>query len=168
MLEQEWQRARQFRTTLSLVVADVDLFKPYNDTMGHLEGDRCLAAVAEVFRSAARPAVDLVARYGGEEFVILMPATESATAFAFAEAVREACEARAIPHPASHVSPFVTISLGVASRVPAEEPSRESLMLEADAALYRAKREGRNRVCRMNLIDISAADAKRMQMPPRP
>lgn len=145
-LDQEWRRAARFGTWLAVVVADVDLFKPYNDTLGHPEGDRCLKAVAEVFRRSGRRAGDVVARYGGEEFALLIPGADRQTAKAFAESLRTACEAQAIPHPASTVAPVVTISLGVATRIPTEESSRMQLMADADAALYRAKREGRNRV----------------------
>ena len=145
-LEREWQRALRFGTPLAVVVADVDLFKPYNDTLGHPEGDRCLAAVADVFLRTARQPGDLVARYGGEEFVVLIPGADSEAALAFAEEVRSACEARAMPHPASTVAPVVTISLGVAARVPSADTSSIALVMQADAALYRAKREGRNRV----------------------
>ncbi len=143
-LELEWQRAYRFQTSLAVVVADVDLFKSYNDTLGHPEGDKCLAAVADVFRAGVQPG-DLAARYGGEEFVVLMPAADHAEALAFAERIRQACEARAVLHPASSVAPVVTVSLGVAARVPTDEVSSETLVLEADAALYRAKRDGRNR-----------------------
>jgi diguanylate cyclase (GGDEF)-like protein len=146
VLEEEWQRARRFGTPLALVVADVDHFKAYNDTLGHPEGDRCLAAVAEVFRNAELRAGELVARYGGEEFVALIHAGE-AEAVTFAEKLRQACEARAIPHPASTSGPVVTISLGVAAHIPTDSTTTEALVLDADAALYRAKRAGRNRVC---------------------
>ncbi len=84
--------------------------------------------------------------YSGEEFVVLIPGADARTAEALAEGLRTACEAEAIPHPASTVSPVVTVSLGVAAGVPSEENSSAKLMADADAALYRAKREGRNRV----------------------
>ncbi|MFN2443790.1 MAG: two-component regulator propeller domain-containing protein [Thermoanaerobaculia bacterium] len=160
-LDQEWRRAARFGTWLAVVVADVDLFKPYNDTLGHPEGDRCLKAVAEVFRRSGRRAGDVVARYGGEEFALLIPGADPRTAKAFAESLRTACEAQAIPHPASTVAPVVTISLGVATRIPTEESSRMQLMADADAALYRAKREGRNRVV---LADAPPSDLE--QTPP--
>ena len=146
LAEQEWQRARRFKTSLALIVVDVDLFKSYNDALGHQAGDKCLAAVADVLLHAGRRAGDVVARYGGEEFVVLIPATDRKTALGFAERIRLACEERSIPHPASSVSPVVTISLGVAARVPTDGVPSSALMREADEALYRAKREGRNRV----------------------
>ncbi len=144
-LEEEWRRARRAGTPLALIVADVDLFKDYNDTLGHPAGDRCLVAVGEVFKGAARRAGEIVARVGGEEFAALIHADE-ARALAFAEKLRQACEARAIPHPASRVASVVTISLGVAVRVPSDATFSDSLVVDADAALYNAKRDGRNRV----------------------
>jgi diguanylate cyclase (GGDEF)-like protein len=147
VLDQEWRRASRSGTSLALVVADVDRFKEYNDALGHLEGDNCLMTVADVFRGMGRRAGDIVARYGGEEFVILLPAADCDAAEKFAEELRQAVETRAIPHPTSTVSPVVTISLGVAACIPADGIVSDSLMREADAALYQAKREGRNRVC---------------------
>lgn len=146
-LDREWRRAARSGTPLGLVIADVDLFKEYNDTLGHVEGDRCLVAIADVFRNLGRRAGDLVARYGGEEIVVLIPGASHDEALKFAEELRQACEARAIPHPTSDISRFVTISLGVASRVPSEEMASESLLKEADAAMYLAKYKGRNQVC---------------------
>ena len=128
-------------------MADVDEFKLYNDALGHPEGDRCLAAVAEVLRKSLGRAGDLAARYGGEEFVVLIPGADQVAALAVAEGMRAACQARAIAHPASPVGPCVTLSLGVASCVPSDQTSGAWLVAQADAALYRAKQEGRNRVC---------------------
>lgn len=145
-LDKEWRRATRFQTPLAVVIADIDGFKAYNDALGHPEGDKCLAAVADVFRLSVSRAGDLAARYGGEEFIVLIPAADRDAAMAFAERLRRACEARAIPHPASEVAPVVTITLGVASLIPSPEDGPASLVAEADAALYRAKQEGRNRV----------------------
>lgn len=146
VLESEWRRALRTQTPLAVVIADIDAFKAYNDTLGHPEADKCLVVVADVIRQAVHRAGDLAARYGGEEFVVLIPGADRASALAFAERLRQACEARAIPHPASPVAPVVTISLGVAAGVPAAGASPMGLVSEADAALYRAKQEGRNRV----------------------
>ncbi len=145
-LEHEWRRACRSHASLAVVMADIDHFKQYNDTLGHPQGDRCLAAVAEVFLQSLGRAGDLAARYGGEEFVVLMPGADHAAATAFAESLRAACEARAIAHPASPVGLVVTISLGVASCVPFDDMSPDYLFAEADTALYRAKDAGRNRV----------------------
>ena len=146
-LDEEWRRASRAQTSLALVMADIDNFKLYNDSLGHQEGDHCLAAVADVFLKAAGRAGDLAARYGGEEMVFLMPGADHAAAMSMAERLRAACEALAIGHPTSPVRPVVTISLGVASCVPSAESSAEFLITQADAALYRAKEMGRNRVC---------------------
>jgi len=146
-LHEEWRRARRAQAPLALLIADIDSFKAYNDELGHPEGDRCLKAVAGVFSQALGRAGDLAARYGGEEFVILIPGADLAAAKAVAESLRLACEALAIAHPASPAGPVVTLSLGVASCVPTDELTVESLLAAADAALYRAKQEGRNRVC---------------------
>ncbi|TXT40236.1 MAG: hypothetical protein FD135_1470 [Comamonadaceae bacterium] len=146
-LDEEWRRASRTQTNLALVMADIDYFKLYNDSMGHQAGDHCLAAVAGVFLQAAGRAGDLAARYGGEEMVFLMPGADYAAALVMAESLRAACEALAIPHLASPVRPVVTISLGVASCMPSADSSADSLLAQADAALYRAKEAGRNRVC---------------------
>lgn len=145
-LETEWRRAERSQKSLAVIMADIDFFKPYNDTLGHPEGDKCLIKVAEVIRQAVGRAGDLAARYGGEEFVILMPGAELAAAKDFAERLRLACEACAIPHPASPAGKVVTISLGVAACRPDAQGSAAELIALADAALYRAKQDGRNRV----------------------
>ncbi len=145
-LHDEWRRAHRQRSPLALVIADIDAFKRYNDLLGHLEGDRCLTAVASVFAQAVHRAGDLAARYGGEEFVVLLPNVELAAAQRVAEEIRTACEALAIAHPESPAGTVVTLSLGVACCVPAEGLGIESLIAAADVALYRAKQAGRNRV----------------------
>ena len=146
VLDSEWRRALRLQQPLAVVLADIDAFKAYNDTLGHPEGDRCLAGVADLIRRTTHRAGDFAARYGGEEFLVLLPGADAAAAAVFAEHLRAACEAEAIPHPASPLAPVVTLSVGVASRVPTAEATPMSLVAEADAALYRAKQEGRNRV----------------------
>jgi diguanylate cyclase (GGDEF)-like protein len=146
-LDEEWRRASRTQTLLAVIMADIDGFKLYNDALGHQEGDHCLSAIAGVFLRSAGRVGDLAARYGGEEMVILMPGADHATAMTMAEGIRAACEALAIPHPTSPVCPVVTISLGVASCIPSADIAAETLVAQADAALYRAKESGRNRVC---------------------
>ena len=140
----EWRRTAREGVPLALVLADIDAFKAYNDTVGHAAGDDCLRAVAQVIRDTAGRAGDLAARYGGEEFVLLIPGMDLTGAQAFAERLRAACEQRALPHPASPVGPVVTLSVGVAAWVPEGTASPLSLFTAADDALYRAKAEGRN------------------------
>lgn len=144
-LDAEWKRAIRFGHPLSLVLADIDFFKRYNDTLGHPAGDRCIVEVARVLTTNARRAGDLAARFGGEEFALLLPATGGADAALVAERTRAALEALAMPHP-DGAAPVVTASLGVATFVPESDGDPERLVATADAALYRAKREGRNRV----------------------
>lgn len=146
VLHSEWRRMARLRLPLAVVVADIDDFKAYNDALGHAEGDRCLAAVAELISAQAGRAADFVARYGGEEFVILLPGLDRDAALAHAETVRAAVESAQLPHPASGIAAVVTLSLGVAACVPSAEGSPAALFAEADAALYRAKQQGRNRV----------------------
>jgi len=145
-LELEWRRMARMGGRLSLVIADVDHFKPYNDALGHIAGDRCLQRVAVVLQEAAQRASDLVARYGGEEFAVVLAATDLEAAARIAELVRVGLEALAIPHPSSPVAPHVTISLGVASVEARPGGTPAELLAAADRALYRAKHEGRNRV----------------------
>jgi diguanylate cyclase (GGDEF)-like protein len=145
-LEVEWRRASRTGEPLSLILADLDFFKPFNDTNGHLAGDESLRQVARYLSRTLGRAGDLVARYGGEEFVALLPAMTAGDAAALAERLRAGVEALALPHNASAVSRVVTLSAGVATTVPSDEGSAETLLAAADAALYRAKGEGRNRV----------------------
>jgi diguanylate cyclase (GGDEF)-like protein len=131
---------------LTLVMADVDHFKRYNDRYGHLAGDECLKRVAAALQSAVNRPADLVARYGGEEFAVLLPETDT-TAALIAERCRELVAALAIRHEDSPVAPIVTLSCGVASVRPQAGEDPSLLVAAADRALYRAKHEGRNRVC---------------------
>ncbi len=138
---------------LSLILIDVDHFKPYNDRYGHPVGDECLRRVAQAINGAISRASDLVARYGGEEFVVLLPGTPGAGAGRVAERIREAVEALAIPHGASPVSDHVTISLGIAATDQAPGLTPEALIKAADIALYQAKQSGRNR----SVVALSSA-----------
>ena len=141
-LEEEWRRCRRFGLPLAEVLLDVDLFKAYNDALGHPAGDECLRRVAGALSDRLRRAGDLVARYGGEEFVALLPGLSLADAYVAAEHLRTRVEALRIPHP-SGKDAIVTVSAGVASVVPGHGPASR-LTSAADAALYEAKRRGRN------------------------
>jgi diguanylate cyclase (GGDEF)-like protein len=143
-LKQEWRRARRVRQPLSLVIADVDHFKIYNDTYGHQTGDECLKAVAAQLKSAERRAGDLAARYGGEEFALVLPGTDEKGAWSIAEDVRTRVEGLGMLHSGSSHR-VVTVSCGAATAYPAEDDTPEDLILAADRALYRAKESGRNR-----------------------
>jgi diguanylate cyclase (GGDEF)-like protein/PAS domain S-box-containing protein len=145
-LEKEWQRAIRHAQPLSLVVLDVDHFKLYNDTLGHLAGDACLQKVAQALEAHALRPTDLAARYGGEEFVLLFAETPNEAAARLAEAIRTTVEALQLPNPRSPTSPWVTVSVGVASIVPTQLDRIEQLFVCADRAMYAAKSAGRNRV----------------------
>ena len=145
-LNMEWRRASRESRALSLLMIDVDFFKPYNDTYGHQGGDECLRQVAAAMSGVVKRASDCVARYGGEEFSILMPSTEPEGALIVAERIRAAVEALHLPHSGSKVADHVTVSIGVASMHVGSEGLSAGLVAAADAALYRAKHEGRNRV----------------------
>jgi two-component system chemotaxis family response regulator WspR len=146
VLEQECRRARREGGSLALIMTDVDFFKKYNDSYGHLGGDECLRRVAAVLAQGARRPGDLAARYGGEEFALVLPQTTLEGAATVAETLRSGVAALDILHEGSSVAPHVTLSLGVAVAEPDSarlEPT--PLVEEADAALYQAKRSGRNR-----------------------
>jgi two-component system chemotaxis family response regulator WspR len=141
----EWQRARRQQGTLALLLCDVDCFKSYNDGLGHPAGDLCLKKVAAVMTEQLKRPADLAARYGGEEFAILLPETGLDGALKLAEDCRRRLEALALPHPGG-VGGVVTMSIGVAVGTPTAGGSIEALVAAVDAALYDAKRSGRNRV----------------------
>lgn len=143
----EWSRAQRQGEAISLILADVDQFKRYNDHFGHQGGDECLKAVAATLRKQIFRAGDMPARYGGEEFAVVLPNTDLAGAGIVAERLRGEIEAAALPHPASEVAAVVTLSLGVATCRPGAGLLPESLIASADRALYAAKNQGRNRVC---------------------
>ena len=144
----EWGRAQRHGTALTLVLLDVDAFKPFNDHYGHQAGDDCLRQIASVLKAELRRPADFVARYGGEEFVCLLPDTAFDDGLAMAHRMLMAVKRLAIPHHFSEAAPVVTASLGVATREGSGLESRANYLLAlADAQLYMAKRAGRAQVC---------------------
>lgn len=152
-LAKEWARATRNESALSVILVDVDFFKHFNDLYGHQCGDDCLKSIALALKTALRRPADIVARYGGEEFVCILPDTPFKEALAFAQHLEVLIRAIEIPHAQSGTSPFVTISLGVASRVESEDlgvntvGNPPDLVSLADARLYRAKSRGRGQAC---------------------
>jgi len=142
----EWQRSIRAETPLSLLFADIDFFKRFNDRYGHQAGDDCLKKVASALRQTVHRPADLVSRYGGEEFVMILPETTDEGALAVAEKVLACIGRLNVPHEASDVADHVTLSIGVATMQPVEGQSSEELILAADQSLYRAKELGRNRI----------------------
>lgn len=143
--EQEWKRALRHRRALSVLLIDIDHFKEYNDTYGHLKGDDCLKQVAGAIQGSSGRAGDIVARYGGEEFVMALPETDREGAANMAARIQQEIAALRISHPGS-VTPWLTVSIGAATMIPRQEGSREELLGAADTALLQAKRDGRNAV----------------------
>jgi diguanylate cyclase (GGDEF)-like protein len=144
-LDEEWRRAGRNQQPLSLMLCDVDFFKQYNDTYGHQAGDDCLRAVAQALKSSAQRAGETVARYGGEEFGIILPNINSDDAVKLALLIRKRLAGFQISHATSQVDSFVTISIGIATLVPATGQCWEGLVEGADQALYEAKKLGRDR-----------------------
>ena len=143
-LTTEWQHARRNQQPISLIIADIDCFKPYNDYYGHLQGDDCLVKVAHALSQAPMRVTDLVARYGGEEFVILLPNTTATAAIEIAERCRKIVFAQKIEHAMSSVSDVVTVSVGVSTITPTMDTGQSLLFARADKMLYQAKENGRN------------------------
>ena len=146
LLEREWRRALREQTPLSVVMLDIDYFKLFNDTYGHVAGDDCLRKVAGILTATIQRTTDFASRYGGEEFVLVLPATDEQGALTVAEKIRCRVEALAIPHEKSPLAGVVTVSIGVATIMPLRDSDAGLLMTAADQALYRAKTAGRNQV----------------------
>jgi diguanylate cyclase (GGDEF)-like protein/PAS domain S-box-containing protein len=145
-LEREWHRATRHGEPVSLIMADIDHFKPYNDLYGHVAGDRCLQQVAAAIAAGVKLEGAVVARYGGEEFAVILPRTDEAGAQEIAEHLRRRVEALGIAHGGNPTGGRVTISMGTSTRTPPQAADFVSLMQSADQALYRAKGAGRNKV----------------------
>ncbi len=142
----EWGRGARSEHSLALLMIDVDKFKEFNDHHGHLRGDDCLIAVAKILETCMQRSGDLLARYGGEEFVALLPEVDIDGALTVAQDCHAAVLDAKITHVTSSISPYVTVSIGVAAMVPIYDKSCTLLIEQADIALYQAKQDGRNRV----------------------
>jgi two-component system chemotaxis family response regulator WspR len=145
-LHAEWRRARREKTELSMLLIDVDYFKRYNDTYGHVAGDEVLRRIATTIQAACRRPGDLAARFGGEEFAMILPKTSPESLELLGETVRLAVEELAIEHSASSTGNRVTISGGGATLIPGDGDIPARLIELADGRLYRAKHHGRNRI----------------------
>jgi diguanylate cyclase (GGDEF)-like protein len=152
--QQEWKRMTREKSSISLILCDVDCFKQYNDTYGHQAGDSCLKKVAQAISKVIKRPGDFAARYGGEEFVVVLPNTSLEGAMFVAEEIRSQVRILAIPHTNSIASEYVTVSLGVTSIIPVSDIPSALLIKTADEALYRAKKKGRNRVCKITSEDL--------------
>jgi diguanylate cyclase (GGDEF)-like protein len=141
----EYSRLQRHQLPMAIVLIDIDYFKKYNDTYGHLAGDVALRAVAHAIEAATKRPGEFVARYGGEEFVVVLPQIDEQTLKQYGQMICHEIRALEIPHSTSEICQHITISAGLAHGIPTIDSSPQVLVDQADQALYRAKRLGRNR-----------------------
>ena len=146
VIDIEWNRLLRSKNKLSVILFDVDFFKLYNDTYGHLQGDFCLKMVSTCIKDQIRRAGELVARYGGEEIAIILPCSDFRSAFKIANSICQKVHDLKIPHSKSSVSDYVTVSAGVATVIPHRDINYLYLLKSVDEELYTAKERGRNQV----------------------
>jgi len=146
-LNSAWQHCQRKQLEFSLILLDVDYFKRFNDQYGHQLGDTCLQLIAQSMKSVLKRAQDTAARYGGEEFACILPGTNAEGASFIADEILTAVQQLKIEHAASHISEFVTVSMGVATIIPRSGFEPQQLIEVADQQLYCAKEAGRARVC---------------------
>jgi len=146
IIEKEWKRGLREKQKISIILADIDYFKLYNDNYGHLEGDNCLRIIACKLQEVIKRPADLLARYGGEEFVILLPNTDQKGAYKIAKDLQKKVRSLCINHNFSNVGNVVTLSIGVATAVPDIDSKYQNLIEHADKAMYIAKSNGRNQI----------------------
>ena len=144
VLENEWKRSIRHEVPITIMMIDIDFFKLYNDTLGHIQGDQCLRRIAILLGSISSRSGDLAARYGGEEFLLLFSMTDKDQALIQVQRLMQLMQNIGIAHPRSNVSKYVTISVGVATTTPHLNDSLSEFISKADHALYVAKSNGRN------------------------
>ncbi|MBI4785049.1 MAG: diguanylate cyclase [Oscillatoriophycideae cyanobacterium NC_groundwater_1537_Pr4_S-0.65um_50_18] len=152
----EWKRMMREQQPLSLIFCDIDFFKQYNDAYGHLKGDACLQSIAAVLKATAKRTADLPARYGGEEMVVILPNTPALGALQVAQEIQSSIQQLQISHIGSPVSSCVTLSFGIATLMPSAGLAVKHLIAAADAALYQAKFEGRDRIITTDYSQVAA------------
>ncbi|AFM39454.1 diguanylate cyclase (GGDEF) domain-containing protein [Desulfosporosinus acidiphilus SJ4] len=151
-LKREWNRCLREGKPLSLIIVDIDNFKRYNDSYGHLQGDKCLRNVAKFLAGILKRSSDFIGRFGGEEFAAILSNTSYEDALNIANQMKKGIERQKIAHDQSSTIPYITVSLGLATTVPTFESTIVELVSVADKLLYQAKRQGRNQVCAVRLL----------------
>ncbi|MGL5941109.1 MAG: diguanylate cyclase domain-containing protein [Waterburya sp.] len=146
VLDNEWQRLAREGKPLSLILCDIDYFKAYNDAYGHQKGDRCLQKIAKILQNSTRRPADLAARYGGEEFAIILPNTDSEGALFIAQSITQKLAKKHFIHQQSPVSQYVTLSMGIGTKIPDSRQPATNLIEFTDSLLYQAKKAGRNQI----------------------
>ena len=146
IVEMEWNRCLRHKRPIALLIVDMDYFKEFNDSYGHMAGDACLVKIGEILKDSFRRSSDMVARYGGDEFVAILPETGKEEAMEMADMLRQKIEALHVPHAHSKASDYMTVTIGVTCLIPDKNLFYESLFRFADKALYEAKIDGRNQV----------------------
>ncbi len=146
VIAKEWARMLREQKPISLIMMDIDFFKPFNDEYGHMLGDDCLKKIARCLEESLHRPSDMVARYGGEEFACILPDTPAEGAHSVAKSLQQAVANLKIPYEQSPVSQFVTLSMGVSTMEPSDGGTFTTLVKRADDLLYEAKKEGRNRI----------------------
>lgn len=147
IFELEWARTTRSKGSFSALMIDIDNFKNFNDTYGHLKGDECLKDVSKVIQKTLKRITDEVARLGGEEFVVLLPETDLEGAKIIAEEIRKNIEGLKIPNKGVNTSQFITVSIGVSSVIPNKLIEKKEIINCADKGLYIAKKNGKNMTC---------------------
>ena len=147
VLRDEINRARRSSTSLAVILLDVDYFKNYNDNYGHPAGDAVLKRLADLMQRATSRAGEIVGRYGGEEFILVLPGATVQSAVRTAERLKDLVNSEGIAHEKSKIGGIITVSQGVVSMMPGTELTAADIIKRADNALYKAKHEGRNRIC---------------------
>ena len=144
-LYEEWRHLQRQQRSLALILCDLDYFKRYNETYGYAVGDQCLQEVAKILKSVTRRPADLIARFQGQQFGLILPDTENDGAFSLAELLRQKLIASKLPHQGSPREQILTLSCGIASRIPTVDLNPKCLINHADQALHQAKQQGRDR-----------------------
>jgi diguanylate cyclase (GGDEF)-like protein len=144
--KQQWQKMMKVKLPLTIIICDIDYFKQYNDTYGHLAGDGCLQQVSKIFRQIITPEFGLISRYGGEEFAGILPNRTEEDAIKLGQKIQTELRKLQLPHSSSQISDYITLSIGITSIIPHPEITPEMVLDQADRLLYLAKHQGRNQI----------------------